>query len=561
MTPSGDAWLWIAESPRNPAQPPVYGLFHRPPSGRFTFDAAATTALGPGLLQPSAATGGGLRLHADAVGRVFGVLVAPAQTPKSVRITKTDGTSAVIETWVKRTVPADAASAFPPPSGVPFRLVLADADAPDSLWAVLGSGGPSNTGRFPVLLGRFAGAHWSFPKTGFDALDLTGAFAGGTSASVVPTKLFVDGGGVWIGGLLTLRETSTTLSTGQIVARYDEAAGGVTASWCNLAPLESRDCEQPLDGTHQAAVPDVAFGDGAERVALALPPQAQAVRIYRGGAWTSVPAPGYTGLGGFTSAAEGWLVGAWGAGRWSDAPLPRPLVTWPQPNRSPLTSVAVPPGSSVAPTATGALAVGLDGTALHYAPGIGWLVDPLPPRESHVNLLGVAYTGPDAAVAVGQFGAIVRWDGTTWSEDPQSISMTQWPLNAVAADAATGEAWAVGRFGTILHFDGPPHPHPFPATSGSSAASRTAASSRPGAPCCSSATERARPSNTRRSPSRESRSPSRRPAARPDAYARSSRSRRRRSAPSRFSRAATSPTSLRATASCCARPTAAVGRI
>ncbi len=48
---------------------------------------------------------------------------------------------------------------------------------------------------------------------------------------------------------------------------------------------------------------------------------------------------------------------------------------------------------------------------------------------------------------------ILRWDGTSWSEDPQSISLTQSQLNAVAF-AATGEGWAVGANGTILHYDG-----------------------------------------------------------------------------------------------------------
>src|SRR5262249_46214736 len=150
---------------------------------------------------------------------------------------------------------------------------------------------------------------------------------------------------------------------------------------------------------------------------------------------------------------DGWLAGETALGRWTLTPPRSQLVPWPQANKSPLTSVALPPGSSNALASPGALAVGLAGTAMHFQPGVGWLVDRLPPRASHINLWGVAYSGPNTAVAVGRVGTIVRWDGTQWSEDPQSISVTQTQLNAVAFDAS-GNGWAVGTFGTILHFDG-----------------------------------------------------------------------------------------------------------
>src|SRR6201999_1338494 len=55
---------------------------------------------------------------------------------------------------------------------------------------------------------------------------------------------------------------------------------------------------------------------------------------------------------------------------------------------------------------------------------------------------------------VGQSGTILRWDGTSWSEDPQSAQLTQVELTAVAFRPSGDEGWAVGRFGTILHFDG-----------------------------------------------------------------------------------------------------------
>src|SRR5262249_37858829 len=78
-----------------------------------------------------------------------------------------------------------------------------------------------------------------------------------------------------------------------------------------------------------------------------------------------------------------------------------------------------------APWGPGAAAVGLHGPALHSDPPEGWAVTPLPPRASNLNLTSVAFSGPSTAVAVGGFGVILRWSGTTWTEDPQSISLTQ----------------------------------------------------------------------------------------------------------------------------------------
>src|SRR5262249_4329752 len=160
-----------------------------------------------------------------------------------------------------------------------------------------------------------------------------------------------------------------------------------------------------------------------------------------------------SGTAAFSGPTDGWLPGESAVGRWTTDPPASPLVEWPQPNRTPLTSVAVAPGSGASLTVPDAIAVGLDGTALHFEPASGWSVDRLPPRESHVNMNSVVFTGAQSAVAVGQFGTIIRWDGASWSEDPQSISLTQSQLNAVAA-APSGELWAVGVFGTILHFDG-----------------------------------------------------------------------------------------------------------
>ncbi len=181
----------------------------------------------------------------------------------------------------------------------------------------------------------------------------------------------------------------------------------------------------------------------------------EAVEVYARGRWTSIQAPGHgpEGADAFTGPDAGWLGGKKALGQWSAQQSSSLLTPWPLPDRSPLTSVALAPGSRAAVGESGALAVGLGGATLRYDASTGWQVEPAAPRAHHLNLLGVAFAGPSSAFAVGQFGVILRWDGTSWSEDPQSISLTQSQLNAVAF-TSSGEGWAVGANGTILHYDG-----------------------------------------------------------------------------------------------------------
>jgi photosystem II stability/assembly factor-like uncharacterized protein len=276
-------------------------------------------------------------------------------------------------------------------------------------------------------------------------LDLGGALSGHAN-HVEPEGLNVEpnGAGVWIGAKIFIENHEA----GHVVARYDGATGAVTNSWCTLPVANS--CEEPLGS---AAVPDAFFATENGPVAFSL--RQEAVDIYARGRWTSVLAPGHGPEGGdaFTGPDAGWLGGKKALGQWSAQESSSLLTSWPLPDRSPLTSVALAPGSRAATSESGALAVGLDGTTMRYDASTGWQVEPAAPRAHHLNLLGVAFDGPSSAFAVGQFGVILHWDGTSWSEDPQSISLTQSQLNALAF-AANGEGWAVGTSGTILHYDG-----------------------------------------------------------------------------------------------------------
>jgi hypothetical protein len=461
MAPTGESWLWVAEEPKDDTQPPVFGLFHRRPGGAFVLDQSATDALGASLLVPTNFTNAGaaLTLHSGANG-VFGTLVSPAQAVVTTKLPTGSPSAVAVNTRLAYGILADGAwsrhdatipPAYMPTAGDQVTLSAVDASSASERWAAVDVDPQSlGSASLPLRLAHVQGDDWTYVSTGLDALDLTGDFAGGGIA-VSTTGLHADGEQVWVGA-----QTATKSDTENIVARYDLGSHTTVDSWCepqadNSTLPASADCRRPLDEQHPAVVPDAVFNTANGEVAVGA--TTGFVDVFTGREWSSEAAPGFSGGGTFSAPGRGWLVGLRGIGRWATDQPPLPLVTWPEANRSPLTAVAIPPGADGTVKSGGALAVGLDGTALHYDPASGWLLDPLPSRESHLNLLGVAFSGPTTAVAVGQFGSILRWDGHSWAEDPQSIALTAAQLNAVTF-GANGEGWAVGAFGTILHYDG-----------------------------------------------------------------------------------------------------------
>lgn len=66
------------------------------------------------------------------------------------------------------------------------------------------------------------------------------------------------------------------------------------------------------------------------------------------------------------------------------------------------------------------------------------------------NLEAIWGSGPNDVWAVGWFGTIMHWDGIAWS---RFESGTQWPLFGVWG-TGPNDVWAVGRYGTVLHWDG-----------------------------------------------------------------------------------------------------------
>jgi hypothetical protein len=467
MTPSGEAWLWLDE--RSVQGQSVFGLFHRRPGGAFELDPQATKAMCPTAqgcpLLESLGLGDRLQLGETREGSVYGMLTAHAQPAVPGQLPVSGGGEVPLSEALAYGILQNGAwkleSAPPPPAldvhaGDTIALQRGDLYAPGQGWAVFTVA--NGEGRGGLILGHLQNGGWSFAPTGLDALDLAGILSG-QEGFVEPLALKADAGGAWVEAKVNLHAKNS----GLVVAHLD-SSGKVTNSWCTLTvPSE---CEEPLDLDHPARVPDAIFEVEGRPVALALRRTAarqepESVDVFANGQWTSYPAPGHTesepdepgGGAAFSSPNEGWLGGASALGRWGTQTASGLLTPWPLSDRAPLTAVALPPGSPGGANESGALAVGLEGTTLRYDSTSGWLVQPVPLRSHHIGLLGVAFSGLSSAVAVGQFGAILRWDGSAWSEDRQSTSVTHAQLNSVAF-APSGEGWAVGTNGTILHFDG-----------------------------------------------------------------------------------------------------------
>jgi photosystem II stability/assembly factor-like uncharacterized protein len=457
MTPSGEAWLSVAEASTKEGQPPVVGIFHRAPGeGQFRLDTEATRTLGP-LLGSEAEDPGRqdvtLALGESEGGHAYGMLTASGQYTALGELTY-----GLLQggKWTVETVEAATEPPKPFSSADQIRLKLDDVQGPGEAWGAFEVDG--HPGGLGLILGHLQGGEWTFSPTGLDALDLTGALATESDGKgeVLPEALKADGKGVWIEARVDLTPGK---ESGRVVARYEAegASGHITNSWCTLPGTNS--CEEPLESSSgRATVPDAIFQTQSGPVALGL--REGSVDVFAHGEWTSVLAPGYGPFPGqtgaddvFSSPTEGWLGGVETLGHWTANGASGSLTSWPLPDRSPLMSVALAPGSPGAAGESGALAVGFDGTTLSYDASAGWLVAPIPPRARKLNLLSVAFAGPASAFAVGESGVILHWDGASWSEDPQSISLTDSQLNAVAF-ASSGEGWAVGADGTILHYDG-----------------------------------------------------------------------------------------------------------
>jgi hypothetical protein len=93
-------------------------------------------------------------------------------------------------------------------------------------------------------------------------------------------------------------------------------------------------------------------------------------------------------------------------------------------------------------------AVGWQGLTWHYD-GIDW---GSPARATYSHLQRVASASPTAAFAYGQDATYLTWNGTAWTDETSDVGTRAW-LYAIWV-SPTGEAYAAGDMGAILHYDG-----------------------------------------------------------------------------------------------------------
>src|SRR5262249_24856050 len=195
MAPSGEAWLWLDENPKERGAKPVVGMFHRraagpgDPAPPFELDERSTESLHP--LLENLQRGDELRVGEGTNKEVIGILTAPS-IGKPLDYGFLEG-----EKWV-RPESFETAGALPWNSSSSAILKHADVQGGEagkgiSAWGLFQAeeGGTPAAGQ-GLILGHLQEGKWTFPKVPLDALALTGALKGPT-ASVEPQALKADG--------------------------------------------------------------------------------------------------------------------------------------------------------------------------------------------------------------------------------------------------------------------------------------------------------------------------------------------------------------------------------
>jgi hypothetical protein len=170
----------------------------------------------------------------------------------------------------------------------------------------------------------------------------------------------------------------------------------------------------------------------------------------------------------FTDPTDGWLGYNGNGGDGYPAaptqvtatqPSGNGLTEWPVDFREPLTAIAAQPGTTAGAGDSGALAVGIDGAAARYVPDEGWepeyLYNSAGVRQTP-NLRGVAWPESELAFAVGDDGAMWRWNGDTdlWEPDPGKPYNFEGNLTGVAFDPNNPQrGYAIGKQGVLLDYE------------------------------------------------------------------------------------------------------------
>jgi len=193
---------------------------------------------------------------------------------------------------------------------------------------------------------------------------------------------------------------------------------------------------------------------------------------WNGSVWSSVtiPDPDFTPAAGqsisASSATDIWVVGStvntttgattaealhFNGTAWTVVPMQQPGTNTPT------------IGAVTAISATSAWAVGEDigatsalggSTLIEHWNGTSWSIVPSPTPGADPGLTGVAARGSGDVYAVGSNlpsinggvvqGLILRWNGSTWSQDTDPTDGTYSPLSAAATVPGAANEWAVG---------------------------------------------------------------------------------------------------------------------
>jgi hypothetical protein len=254
---------------------------------------------------------------------------------------------------------------------------------------------------------------------------------------------------------------------------YDIAQGAVAASWCDLsAPGEL--CSFPL-GSELPSGPGRSFawasgGPFGQRTITGI--GQGAMLILEGSGFARVAlAGGNAGAGqgaALSAPDEGWL-GDNPPVRLTRNPQPALLQPWPVAFRRPLSAIAPEPGAAVGALDSEALAVGDNGQAARYVPGVGWepeFMIAASGKRATPTLHGIAWPEADRAHAVGDEGEMWLWRRATqlWEPDPGAPpNLLRANFTAIAFDPGDpNRGYAVGKQGLLLRYGRQWTPEPLP---------------------------------------------------------------------------------------------------
>jgi hypothetical protein len=317
------------------------------------------------------------------------------------------------------------------------------------------------------LFRRQVGAETTWRQVPLGPANSLGARFSGTEAggvTILPRTqgqpLTVTEKGVWID--FELKQGSTERDA---TVYFENAAAELTGSWCDVdAPAGL--CTYPLEaelpnaaGRSFAWPPEGAGGFGTRTITGV---GEGALLTLRGTAFERLTFVG--GEAGATLGAalsgpeEGWL-GALPPLQLTRNPQASSLQSWPVPFKKPLTAIAAEPDASVGATGSEALAVGDEGQVARYIPGQGWEPEFLlrsSGKRATPTLRGVAWPEPGFAYAVGDEGAMWRWQETTklWQPDPgEPPNLRRGNFTGIAFDPnKPTRGYAIGKQGLLLSY-------------------------------------------------------------------------------------------------------------